>query len=71
MSYQLYLGLSVMMFLEFAIWGAWAPILASHLVNNLKFSGKQIGWIYATLWLACIVSPTRNFTQSLCDYIWR
>jgi len=57
MSYQLYLGLSVMMFLEFAIWGAWAPILASHLINNLKFSGKQIGWIYATLWLACIVSP--------------
>lgn len=57
MSWQLYLGLSIMMFLEFAIWGAWAPILASHLVNNLKFSGKQIGWIYATLWLACIVSP--------------
>lgn len=57
MSWQLYLGLSVMMFLEFAIWGAWAPILASHLVNNLKFSGKQTGWIYATLWLACIISP--------------
>ena len=57
MSTQLYFGLSIMMFLEFAIWGAWAPILASHLVNNLKFSGKQTGWIYATLWLACIVSP--------------
>lgn len=57
MNWQLYLGLSVMMFLEFAIWGAWAPVLASHLVGNLKFSGKQTGWIYATLWLGCIVSP--------------
>ncbi len=57
MHWQLYLGLSVMMFLEFAIWGAWAPVLASHLVGDLKFSGKQTGWIYATLWLGCIVSP--------------
>ncbi|KPK78144.1 MAG: hypothetical protein AMJ79_00765 [Phycisphaerae bacterium SM23_30] len=46
-----------MMFLEFAIWGAWAPILASHLVGPLKMSGKQTGWIYATLWLGCIVAP--------------
>jgi nucleoside transporter len=46
-----------MMFLEFAIWGAWAPVLASHLVGPLKMSGKQTGWIYATLWLGCIVSP--------------
>jgi len=45
-----------MMFLEFAVWGVWAPVLASHLVE-LKMSGKQIGWIYATLWLGCIVSP--------------
>ena len=57
MDFQLYLRLSVMMFLEFAIWGAWAPVLASHLVGPLKMSGKQTGWIYATLWLGCVVSP--------------
>ena len=52
MNWQLYLGLSIMMFLEFAIWGAWAPVLASHLVGDLKFSGKQtagytqrFGWV--------------------------
>jgi nucleoside transporter len=56
MDWQLYLKLSVMMFLEFAIWGAWAPVLASHLVGTLKFSGKQTGWIYATLWLGVIVA---------------
>ena len=57
MTWQLYLSLSMMMFLEFAIWGAWAPVLASHLIGPLKMSGKQTGWIYATLWLGCIVSP--------------
>ena len=57
MSWQLYISLSIMMFLQFAIWGAWAPVLASHLVGPLKMTGKQTGWIYATLWLACIVSP--------------
>jgi len=57
MDWQLYLKLSVMMFLEFAIWGAWAPVLASYLIGPLKLSGKQTGWIYATLWLGCIVSP--------------
>lgn len=50
------ISLSMMMFLEFAIWGAWAPVLASHLIGSLKMSGKQTAWIYATLWLACIVS---------------
>jgi nucleoside transporter len=57
MSWQLYLSLSVMMFLEYAIWGAWAPVLAARLLGPLKFSGKQTGWIYGTLFLAFIVSP--------------
>lgn len=56
MDLQLYLKLSVMMFLEYAIWGAWFPVLASHLVGPLKMTGKQTGWIYATLWLGCIVA---------------
>ncbi len=57
MSWQLYISLSLMMFLEYAIWGAWAPVLAARLLGPLKFSGKQTGWIYATLPLACIISP--------------
>jgi nucleoside transporter len=54
---MLYGQLSLMMFLEYAIWGAWAPVLAAYLLGNMKLTGKQTGWIYATLWLACIVSP--------------
>ncbi len=57
MSTQLYVGLSVLMFLEYAIWGAWMPVLATRLLGPLKMSGKQTGWIYATFPLACIVSP--------------
>jgi len=57
MDWSLYIRLSIMMFLEFAVWGAWAPVLASHLVGPLRLTGKQTGWIYATLWLGCIVSP--------------
>ena len=57
MSAELYIKLSAMMFLQYAIWGAWAPVLAARLLGPLKFSGKQTGWIYATLPLGCIVSP--------------
>jgi nucleoside transporter len=57
MSMSLYIKLSAVMSLEYAVWGAWLPVLASRLLGPLKFSGKQTGWIYATLPLACIISP--------------
>lgn len=57
MDTALYIKLSLVMGLEYAIWGAWMPVLAARLLGPLKFSGKQTGWIYATLPLACIVSP--------------
>ena len=57
MDTKLYFLLSVMMFLEFAIWGAWSPVLAARLFGPLKMTGKQTGWIYGTIPLACIISP--------------
>ena len=57
MSWTLYIQLSAMMFLQFAIWGAWSPVLAARLLGPLKMSGKQTGWIYGTLFLGCIVAP--------------
>jgi MFS family permease len=53
----LYLKLSILMFLEFAIWGAWYPVLAARLLGPLKFSGKQTGWIYSTIPLGSIFMP--------------
>jgi len=49
--------LGAMMFLQYAIWGAWAPVLSSYLINDLGFSGVQASWIYALLPLATILSP--------------
>ncbi|MBN2218213.1 MAG: MFS transporter [Pirellulales bacterium] len=53
----LYVQLSLVMFFEFAIWGAWAPVLAARCLGPLGMSGKQTGWIYATLPLASMVTP--------------
>jgi nucleoside transporter len=50
------LRLSVMNFLEYAVWGAWFVVLGQYL-NSLKFTGKQIGSIYATMSLGAIFSP--------------
>lgn len=57
MDSTLYWKLSALMFLEFAVWGAWYPVLAARLLGPLKFTGKQTGWIYAALPLACIFMP--------------
>jgi len=57
MDTKLYLALSFAMFMEYAIWGAWYPVLAARLLGPLKFSGKQTGWVYAALPMACIIMP--------------
>lgn len=44
-----------MMFLEYVIWGSWLPLLALYLSDVLRFSGAQIGWIFATQAIACVV----------------
>lgn len=49
--------LCVMMFLQYAIWGSWAPVLSAYLQNNLGFSGVQLGIIFSLLPLATIISP--------------
>src|SRR5204862_8175760 len=48
--------LSILMFLQFAIWGAWAPVLVNHLLG-LNFTGSEIGYVYLTGALGCILSP--------------
>jgi nucleoside transporter len=51
------LRLSVMMFLQYAIWGAWLPILLPYLQGHLHFSGGQISWIFAAGAAGAIVGP--------------
>ncbi len=67
-----YFQLSVVMFLEYAVWGAWMPVLAARLLGPLKMTGKQTGWIYATLPLGCIVAPliSGQIADSMCAIKW-
>jgi nucleoside transporter len=49
--------LGTMMFLQYAIWGAWAPVLSAYLIDTLHFSGTQVGFVYGLLPIATIVAP--------------
>jgi nucleoside transporter len=49
--------LSLMMFLNYVIWGAWYVTLGTYLTATLKFSGTQAGAVFGTTALACMISP--------------
>ena len=49
--------LSLMMFLEYFIWGAWYVTVGTWLGESLRFSGQQIGVIAGTTAVGAIVSP--------------
>jgi nucleoside transporter len=48
--------LSLMMFLEYVIWGSWLPLVALYLKDFLHFSGTDIGWIFATQAVASVTA---------------
>ena len=48
--------LSVMMFLQFVVWGAWYGQLSKYLFA-IGFKGDEVGNIYATFSIAMIISP--------------
>jgi nucleoside transporter len=56
--------LSVMMFLQFAVWGAWFVILGNYL-GHLKFTNAQIGTMYSLMPLGAILSTL--FVGQLAD----
>ena len=49
--------LSVMMFLQYATWGAWLPILYAYLSGHLKFTGEQIGYCFSAGAVGAIFGP--------------
>jgi len=49
--------LSLMMFLQYAIWGAWLPLLWPFMANVRGMSGDQIGQIFAVGAIGAIVAP--------------
>jgi nucleoside transporter len=49
--------LSAMMFLQYAIWGAWLPLLWPFLHDHRGLAPAQIGWIFAIGAVGAIVAP--------------
>jgi nucleoside transporter len=56
MDAKTYSRLSIMMFLQFFVWGAWAVTLGAHL-DSIGFTGSDISYVYLMNNIAAIVSP--------------
>jgi nucleoside transporter len=46
--------LSVMMFLEYVIWGAWLPLLGDYMTNFLGYDGIQRAWVFNAFAIASL-----------------
>lgn len=49
--------LSLMMFLQYAIWGAWLPLLFPFLSNHRGMTPDEIGWMFAVGAIGALVAP--------------
>lgn len=49
--------LIVMNFMEFFVWGAWLISMGGYMIVTLKFSGWDVGTIYATMGIASLYMP--------------
>jgi nucleoside transporter len=56
MKKSIYARLSIMMFLEFSVWGAWFVTIGSYM-GSIGFSGAEIGTSYLMNNIAAILSP--------------
>ena len=58
--------LSVMMFLEFFIWGAWFVTLGTFLGNNLKATGSESAAVFSTQSWGAIIANVPTVSIDRC-----
>lgn len=56
MPFNLRLRLILMMFWEYAAWGAWMPIISDTLQHR-HISPESTGTIFGAFWLGCVITP--------------
>jgi len=57
MKAKTFAQLSIMMFLEFFIWGAWFVTMGTFLANSFSAKGSQLAMAYETQSLGAIIAP--------------
>jgi nucleoside transporter len=57
MKNKKYVQLSILLLLQFMIWGSWYVTTGTYLLQTLHFSGSEVGLVYGAMSVAAFISP--------------
>ena len=57
MKNKKYFQLSILLLLQFMIWGSWYVTTGTYLLQTLHFSGSEVGLVYGAMSVAAFISP--------------